>query len=162
MLASPSRQGRPADFYTKENFLFLPGAEYPKERLERPYFGIAINTKLFRRDRDGNKPDLRLSQIEVPERTVLFLEQGLPHEPKAHPTISSGDYDGSPKGSAKSFVGRYNKRGIILFASGHVEEVTGKQLLRSTGEIEWSPEMATSPSAILWTANPKEDPNARP
>jgi prepilin-type processing-associated H-X9-DG protein len=89
------------------------------------------------------------------------LEQGLPGEPKAHDTISNGDYDGAPKGSPKSFVARYNKRGIILFADGNAEEVSAKKLLTNTGGIEWS-ENAASDSSILWTADPRENPNTLP
>jgi hypothetical protein len=68
-----AREGRPADYYTKENLLFLPGADYQKHRrLRRPYFGLAMNTKLFRNNPDGLKPELRLGQIQFPTRTVLF------------------------------------------------------------------------------------------
>jgi prepilin-type processing-associated H-X9-DG protein len=157
-----SKENRPAAFYTPENVLYLPGANYPEsKRLERPYFAIAMNTKLFRKGKDGLKPDVRLSNIQNTSRTVAFLEQGLPGEPKAHDSQSKNDYDGSPKGSAKSFVGRYNKRGMICFFDGHADEVSGKDLLNSSGEIEWTTETAKDPSAILWTADPNEDPNQK-
>lgn len=154
---------REAAFYTKESVLFLPGASYPEgKKMGRPYFAIAMNGRLMRKDKDGKKPNIRLQNIAMPGRTVIFLEQGLPGEPSAHETISKKDYDGAPKGNAKSFVARYTGKGIIAFLDGHAEEVAGKDLLQPNGDMIWSEEQAaTDPSAILWTADPKEDPNSK-
>jgi hypothetical protein len=159
-----ARERREAAFYTKENILFLPGAGYPEgKKMSRPYFAIAINGKLQRKDKDGKKPELRLNNIVSPTNTVIFLEQGLPGEPKAHPTMGKNDYDGAPKGNAKSFVARYTGKGLIAFVGGNVREVSGKDLLMPTGDIAWTPDQATlDPSAIVWTADPKEDPNSKP
>ena len=163
------KEGRQADFYTKQSILFLPGASYPtNQRNVKPLFAIAINTKLHRKARKvdgqkdpaGLKSDLNISTIQLPSRTVLFLEQGLPGESRAHPTIAKGDYDGSCKGSAKSFVARYTDRGIIAFCDGHADEVSAKDILGSDGRIIWDDTMATNnQSATFWTADPKEDPN---
>jgi type II secretory pathway pseudopilin PulG len=156
-----ARERREAAFYTKENILFLPGAQYPEgKKMGRPYFAIAINGRLIRKDKDGKKPDLRLNNIVAPTNTVIFIEQGLPGEPKAHDSISKANYDGAPKGNAKSFVARYTGKGLIAFVGGGVREVSGKDILAPTGDIMWSPEQATTdPSAIVWTADPKDDPN---
>jgi prepilin-type processing-associated H-X9-DG protein len=163
------KEKREAAFYTKENFLYLAGADYPEsKKKEKPLFAIAINTKLQRKQKsadgkDDKKPAVKLSAIMVPSRTVAFLEQGLPGEPKAHDTISAkDDYDGSPKGSAKSFVARYTGKGTISFVDGHAEEVSGKDLLNNQGDILWEEDwMTTNPSGIFWTADPKEDPNQK-
>jgi prepilin-type N-terminal cleavage/methylation domain-containing protein/prepilin-type processing-associated H-X9-DG protein len=155
------KEGREVEFYSPKSVLFLPGAQYPEgKRMSRPYFAIAINGRLQRKDKDGKKRDLRLGSISMPARTVIFIEQGLPGETKAHETISKNDYDGAPKGNAKSFVARYGNRGIIAFLDGHAEEVSAKDLLSPTGDMIWSADQATTdPSAILWAADPKEDPN---
>jgi type II secretory pathway pseudopilin PulG len=156
-----AREQKPQAFYSPENLLYLPGANYPPlgRRFTRPYFAIAINTKLFRKASDGKKPDLRMGQVEFPSRTVMFLEQGLPGELRAHATIGARDYDGSPKGSAKSFVARYSGRGVILFMDGNAGEFAGSDLLSSSGEIIWSAESDNINTSIFWTADPKEDPN---
>jgi prepilin-type N-terminal cleavage/methylation domain-containing protein len=156
-----AREHREAAFYTKENILFLPGAQYPEgKKMARPYFAIAINGKIQKKDKDGKKPELRLNNIVNPNNTVIFLEQGLPGEPKAHPTMSKSNYDGAPKGNAKSFVARYTGKGLIAFVGGNVREVAGKDLLEPNGQIIWSPEAATTdPSTIIWTPDPKQDPN---
>lgn len=144
-------------FYTKENFLYLPGARYPERTMStKPHFAIAINTKLHRKDKDGNKPELRLTNIQLPMRTVAFLEQGLPGEERAHSSISRRDYDGSCKGSAKSFVARYHGKGMISFLDGGVQEVAGKDLLDNSGKIIWDP---ANKSGIFWCADPESDPN---
>ena len=154
-----AKEENPSGFYSRQNILYLPGAPYPAKHLDRPYFAYAINTKLFRKGPDGKKPNLHLAAVQYPTRTVLFLEQGLPNELRAHPTIGKRDYDGSPKGSAKSFVTRYNERGIVVFIDGSAGEFQASQLLTANGEIWWAPESSDRSTEIYWTADPKEDPN---
>ncbi len=161
------KEGRTEAFYTTENFLFLPGADYPHgKKLEKPWFAIAMNTKLQRKTdgHDGTeakKPPVKFASIILQGRTVAFLEQGLPGESRAHPTISAkNDYDGSPKGSAKSFVARYTGKGVIAFMDGTAVEVSGNDLLSASGKIRWEADWhTTNPSAIYWTPDPKDDPN---
>lgn len=146
----------PREFYTKGNILFLPGAEYPDsdKKLVNPLFAIAINTKLQRRDDDDKKAPLKLAMITNPGRTVIFLEQGLPSEGDKRTAVQSNkDYDGSPKGSAKSFVGRYSGSGVLTFMDGHSEVVQVKDVLTETGRFPFPQ------TDIVWTQKPEEDPN---
>ena len=147
----------PQAFYSKENILFLPAAPYPEtdKKLAAPMFAIAINTKLQRKGESGEK-SAKLVQIANPARTVLFLEQGLKGEkPKAMPQQPA--YDGSPKGSAKSFVARYNGLGVITFVDGHAETVEGKDILEDNGMFKWP----VQPGDILWgkSTEDSENPN---
>ena len=150
----------PQAYYSKENLLFLPGAKYPEseKKLVAPLFAIAINTKLQRKDKSKEgtteEKSARLSQITNPARTVLFLEQGLKNEDKA--MKQQPKYDGSPKGSAKSFVARYNGLGALCFVDGHVDFVEGKDILTETGDF---PYKDRQPGDIIWTKTPEEDPN---
>ena len=64
------------------------------------------------------------------------------------------DYDGAPKGSAKSFVGRYRGKGWLLFADGHTEDVTAKELLTETARFPFPP----GPDDVIWSAKPETDP----
>jgi prepilin-type N-terminal cleavage/methylation domain-containing protein/prepilin-type processing-associated H-X9-DG protein len=165
--ADYANEGRTDLFYQKENILYLPGAVYPeKDRKIRPYFAICINTKLHRKEASGDDGDrkkrtVKMAGILQPERTVMFLEQGLPGETAAHPAISvSSDYDGSCKGSAKSFVARYKGKGVIAFADGHAELVAAKDLLTETGGIIWDATLASSNGLrYIWTPDPQENPN---
>ena len=145
----------PQAFYSKENILFLPAAKYPEtdKKLAAPMFAIAINTKLQRKDANKEK-SVRMVQISNPARTVLFLEQGLKGEkPKA--MAQQPAYDGSPKGSAKSFVTRYNGFGVLTFIDGHAETVEGKDILEDNGQFKWP----VQPGDIIWGKSTEEVDN---
>jgi prepilin-type processing-associated H-X9-DG protein len=145
--------GAPAAFYTLENPTFLPGANYPdKKKILAPLFAIAFNTKLQRKDGD-KKERTKLDQIAQPARTVVLLEQGLLNEDRTLPVQTKKDYDGSPKGSAKSFVGRYGGQGVLCFVDGHVELVDVRSTLTETGDF---PHPQTQ---VIWTRAPEENPN---
>lgn len=153
---------KPEKFYTKDNPLFVPGAGYPNEnkRLRKPWFAIAINSKLQRMDPlTGKKPVLKASMIENAARTPLLLEQGLPDEWEdgGVRVQKKSDYDGSPKGTAKSFVGRHFGYGWILFVDGHVEKFEPGELLTKTGDFYFPPN--TGGAGLIWGRNSEEDPN---
>ncbi|MEA3209086.1 MAG: hypothetical protein QOE70_2143 [Chthoniobacter sp.] len=144
---------QPRAFYTPENVLFLPAAGYPAsdKKLVAPLFALAINSKLQRKDIEGRKTPVKLSEIKNPARTVLFLEQGIHGEPKA--MAQQPKYDGSPKGSARSFVARYGGQGILTFCDGHAETVSATDLLTETGKIPFPQ------TDLIWTRTAEEDPN---
>src|SRR4030095_11601502 len=148
----------PRAFYTKENMLFLPGATYPEsdKKIREALFAIAINTKLHRKDpKDptSKKKSAKVADVVNQQRTVAFLEQGLPSEERTLQVQSKKDYDGSCKGSAKSFVGRYGGQGILLFIDGHAEPVDARDLLTETGAFPFPQ------SNVIWTSNPEDNPN---
>ena len=152
----------PKKFYTKANPLFLSGATYPNEakRMRQPLFAIAINTKLQRKDPETDKkPVAKQSQITNPSRTPLFLEQGLPGErsDEGIDLQKKSNYDGAPKGSAKSFVGRYFGFGHILLVDGRVQKFEPSELLTDRGEFFFPPD--TSRLGLIWCRTPEEDPN---
>lgn len=143
----------PSAFYSPENILYLPGANYPQgKKLREPLFAIGINSKLQRKDQAGKKAPTKLADIQQAARTVVLLERGLPGE-SALQVQSKKDYDGSPKATAKSFVGRYAGEGVLGFADGHVETVKAKELLTEVGDFPF-PQVE-----VIWTANPEENPN---
>jgi prepilin-type processing-associated H-X9-DG protein len=95
-----------------------------------------------------------LGDITRPERTVLFFERGLPGEQRVMKNQSIDNYDGSCKGSAKSFVGRHNGKGVITFVDGHVGEFHMNEILNETGNV---PPLKESP--VRWTLTPEENSN---
>jgi type II secretory pathway pseudopilin PulG len=149
----------PAAFYTKENLLFLPGAEYPvgNVKLVKPLFAIGINSKLQRKvvaDGPGSgkiKGPVRLNNITNPSRTVLFLERGLPSEKRALMTIPP--YDGAPKASFNAFVARYSGFGMLTFVDGHAESVAPTDILLPLGNVPFPP------TDVIWCKTPEENPN---
>jgi hypothetical protein len=146
----------PSEFYQPSNLLFVPGADYPvKKQLAQPYFAIAFNTKLQTKDAEGKKAKLKVTDILKPARTVLFLEQGLPGETRSMDQQTKKDYDGASKGSAKSFVARYRKKGWLLFVDGHTEAVPVSDVLTETARFPFP----VGPNDVIWSASPDEDPN---
>ncbi|HET6410191.1 MAG TPA: prepilin-type N-terminal cleavage/methylation domain-containing protein [Chthoniobacteraceae bacterium] len=145
----------PREFYTKSNILYVPGAEYPEsDKIMRdPLFAIAFNTKLQRRDAEGKKKRTKMSEVVNPSRTVVLLEQGLPNETKTLEVQTKKDYDGSCKGSAKSFVGRYGGQGVLFFLDGHAEFVSVRDTLTETGNFPFPQ------TNVIWTCGPDENPN---
>jgi type II secretory pathway pseudopilin PulG len=142
----------PKTFYSSQNLLYVPGAGYPVDdkKLIRPLFAIAINTKLQRKDAEGQKNG-RMSQITNPSQTVLFFDQGLPNEIKS--LAVQQKYYGAPKGNGKSFVARYGQKGLITFVDGHTELVDPKDVLTEVGRLPFPP------TGIIWCRTPEEDPN---
>jgi prepilin-type processing-associated H-X9-DG protein len=134
--------------------VFLPGANYPdKKKFMAPQFAIAFNTKLHRNNESGEKQRIKLDQITNPTKTVAFLEQGCLNEDRTLAVQSKKDYDGSPKGSAKSFVGRHGGLGVLCFVDGHAELVSVNDTLTETGRFPFPQ------TDVVWTSTPEEDPN---
>ena len=161
----------PSKFYSKENLLFLPGAQYPSgqllpdgtrpNKLDKPCFAFAINTKLQRKDKVTKvKGAAKLSQINMPSRTVAFVEEGMPGETKAMAIQPA--YEGESKTSGRSFVERYGGQGVITFLDGHAESWEARKILTSTGLF-----ILPDKNNLVWTRTwsgvvpppPEEDPN---
>lgn len=145
----------PQDYYKPDNVLYVPGAQYPEDIMSEPLFAIAFNTKLQRKDAEGREAPLRMTDITVPSRTVLFMEKGLPKEDRAMAQQTKKDYDGSSKGSAKAFVTRYGGKGWLAFADGHIELYKASELLTETGRFPFP----IGGGDVIWGRTPEEDPN---
>ena len=148
----------PANFYSKGNILYLAGAKYPvgtnPNKLDKPFFAFAINTKLQRKDKESKeKGTAKLSQITMPARTAAFLECGIPGETK--PPEVQPLYEGEPKTSGRSFVERYGGQGVISFIDGHVESFAAKDILHPDGELIW---VAGEVPRVIWCRTPEENP----
>jgi prepilin-type N-terminal cleavage/methylation domain-containing protein/prepilin-type processing-associated H-X9-DG protein len=165
---------KPEDFYQKNNLLFLPVAKYPKEKATRPYFAVAINASLYGRSEARREPDklptLRISNLQLPVSTVVFLEVGLPDE-ELLPGQTKAEYSGSAHGGPLNVVARYNqiqtkeideKRQAttnLVFADGHVEELPAKDILDVTGTA-YAPQLHQHGGGgkVSWTMDPEATP----
>lgn len=143
----------PQQFYTDRYPLYLPGAPYPSgdKRLGMPYFAVAMNSRLQRKNADGIKLPGTLSAIEVPHRTVIFLERGMPGDKKSNP--GQRGFDASPKANARAFVARYNNKGLLICTDGHVEMRAVSELISTSGNV------VTPQVDMVWTNDPDDDPN---
>ena len=148
--------GKPQLFYEDGYPLFVPGAPYPKseKKLENPMFAIGMNSRLQRRDNDtGDKPQGTLASIQAPASTVIFLERGMPKDEKV--IRSQANFSASPKAGPKAFAGRHNQKGLLLFADGHVEVKSPRDILTGSGQVKTLEEG----SSVVWTRDPDDDPN---
>ena len=143
----------PEIFYLKDYPLYFKAAEYPEDdkKLAKPYFAVAMNSRLQRRADTGEKKPGTMADLQAPSRTVMFFERGLPGEEKSMGAL--GGYDGTPKGNAKNFVARYNQKGLVIFADGHAELHPASDLISTSGMIP------VPQTEFVWTKDPQEDPN---
>jgi prepilin-type processing-associated H-X9-DG protein len=140
-------------FYESSYPLQIPGAKYPMKstRLETPAFAIGMNSQLRRKSEGVSQMQGRLGQIQSPEKTVVFLERGMPKD-KAGSAFKAG-FDASPKANARAFAARHNQKGILVFADGHAEARAASEIFKKNGEI------ITPQTRIVWTLKPDTDPN---
>lgn len=143
----------PERMYEDTYPLYLPGAPYPSsdKKLGNPYFAIAMNSRLQRKSEDGIKKPGSLATIQVPTRTVAFLERGMPGDKKTNP--GQRGFDAGPKANARAFAARYNGTGLLVFMDGHVSMFSVSDLISTSGTI------ATPQTTVVWTPDPEEDPN---
>jgi prepilin-type N-terminal cleavage/methylation domain-containing protein len=165
---------KPDDFYQKQNVLFLPIAKYPKAKLGRPYFAVAINATLYG-DSDARKssdtlPNLRLANLQMPSTTVVFLEVGLPDE-EGLPGQDLSGFQGIAHGGPENVVARYNQSDAkdvetkreammnLIFGDGHVEAMAAKDVLDSNGKA-YFPQLQQNNGGgkVCWTLDPEAKP----
>ena len=144
----------PSRMYDDHYPLYMEGAPYPKSRnkkLGKPYFAMAMNSRLQRKDDEGVKIRGTLSSILAPQRTVVFLERGMPGDEKTNP--GQRGFDAGPKANPRAFAARWNGKGLVIFADGHVEMFAVSDLISNGGQIKFPQ------TNVVWTRDPDEDPN---
>ena len=138
------------DFYRRERMMQCPSARFSPGAAKDPvaYFSVAMNSKLVRPSSPGI---VLLGSVVKPSATVAFLDNRLPDEPKVHPGQIDQDL-GQPSAYASRFVTRHQQRGTLSFLDGHVETKTGPEVVE--GGYALLPQ-----TSVIWTADPKSDPN---
>jgi len=76
---------------------------------------------------------------------------------ETRPSAIQWPYSGDSKSAGRSFVERYNGKGVITFIDGHAETVETKTLLNAAGQL-----ILPDKNNIYWTRAPEEDPNLSP
>jgi prepilin-type N-terminal cleavage/methylation domain-containing protein/prepilin-type processing-associated H-X9-DG protein len=143
----------PEEFYNESHPIYIPGAPYPKDdkKLSKPYFAVAMNSRLQRKDEEGIKEQGALASIINPVRTVAFLERGMPGDEKVNKAQTG--FSAGPKANPRAFAARHNQRGILVFVDGHAEVRPVSDLIDRGGQIKYPQD------DVVWTADPDEDPN---
>jgi type II secretory pathway pseudopilin PulG len=141
----------PRDFYGVDSLFGTRAAQYPADRETRPYFSIAMNSKLM-----SVGESIAMSALNQPARTVLFLESGVPGELPM--SSNQPAYLGEPQAYASALVARYVGRqlGLVLFADGHVDGVRAPDAVDAATGQAYSPQ---SRGTVVWTRDPNDDPN---
>lgn len=105
---------RPAEFHSSR-LLQCPTARFPAGTID-PRFSYAFNSQLA----TGTNvfQHTRYCIIQRPSDTVLFLENGVPNEPKV--LASQPIFTARPYAKAVRMSGRHNRGSILAFGDGRV------------------------------------------
>src|SRR6266850_3423784 len=154
---TPSSQ---QDFYSAGKVFHCPTARFSAIAATYPNFSLAINSKLmrdFERSVDPSQPDSvswgrKLAEVKVPDRTALFLDNGIPGEERLCPFQSA--YTGQPKACASQYPGRHNRAGNILFVAGHVLTLPGKDVVEMNPNSIFLGKAIFPPTKVIWRHDP--------
>ena len=143
------------DFYFRNQLFHCPEARFPKKVAADPndggdpvaYFSLAMNSKLILIP----NPTMRVSSIQVPQDTVMFLDNRLPNEPMIDPHQETLEL-GQPSAHANRAVARHQDLVNLSFADGHVEPKRGTEIV--TNGLARFPQ-----TPVIWTADPLRNPN---
>ena len=157
---TPSSQ---QDFYAAGKIFHCPRARFSAVAATYPNFSLAINSKLMRDFEDRTEPSpfpasvfgswgCKLGGIKEPERTALFLDNGIPDEEKL--CAFQLTYAGEPKACASQFSGRHSGAGNILFVAGHVLTMRGKDVVEMDPNSVFRGRAIFPPTEVIWCQDP--------
>jgi prepilin-type processing-associated H-X9-DG protein len=118
---------------------------------------MAMNSRLI----NGTATTMRMSSLQRAAETVIFMENRLPPEMSVAFFAGQATNDlGQPASFATRFVARHDQRGNLVFADGHAETLRGNDVVETRSGTGLTRGGAILPqSKIVWTANPKTNPN---
>lgn len=137
------------DFYERNQLFHCPEAHFPKAAAANPvaYFSLAMNSKLILTP----SHTIKLSSVQKPGETVLFLDNRLPDERVIDPQQVNQEL-GQPSAYANRAVARHQARVNLSFVDGHAEAIRGTEIVTNG--------LARFPQApVIWTADPQRNPN---
>jgi len=149
------------EFYSRGNMFHCPAARFSPVAATYPNFSLAINSKLMfdyekgppgAVDDGSDSRSLKLREIQVPERTALFLDGGVPGEAMLCPFQTA--YTGQPKAYASQFPGRHKNAGNILFVAGHVMTLPGKDVVDMDPDSVYRGGAIYPPTKVIWRHDP--------
>jgi len=149
------------EFYSRGNMFHCPAARFSPVAATYPNFSLAINSKLMfdyekgppgAVDDGSDSRSLKLREIQVPERTALFLDGGVPGEAMLCPFQAA--YTGQPKAYASQFPGRHKNSGNILFVAGHVMTLPGIDVVDMNPDSVYRGGAIYPPTKVIWRHDP--------
>jgi len=152
---SPSSQ---QDFYSSGKIFHCPSVRFPAVAATYPNFSLAINSKLMRDFEErtdpgppGNLWGRKISEIRIPDRTALFLDNGIPREQRFSEFQPA--YTGEPKAFASQFPARHNRGGNIVFVTGRVLTMPAREVVETDPASVYRGR-ARYPSEVIWRHDP--------
>jgi prepilin-type processing-associated H-X9-DG protein/prepilin-type N-terminal cleavage/methylation domain-containing protein len=156
---TPSSQ---QEFYSG-NIFHCPRARFAAVAATYPNFSLAMNSKLML---DFEVPwypaptaagplatwVCKLTGIKAPDRTALFLDNGIPGEEKL--CVFQPPYTGQPKACASEFAGRHNGGGNIAFVDGHVATLPGRDVVEMDPASLFRGRGIFPPAEVVWCPDP--------
>ena len=143
-------------FYSADSLFHCPTAKFPKDAALDGfvYFPLAMNSKLI----DGPASTIRVTAVQKPSQTVIFLENRLKDEPKVDPGQSDSDL-GQPSAFASRFAARHRGVGNLAFTDGHTESIKGNKVVETTAGSPNKGKAILPQTQIVWTLDPNSNPN---
>jgi len=154
---TPSSQ---QNFYSAKTIYHCPSATFSPVAATYPNFSLAINSKLMR-DFESGPPlppssspleQCKLSEIKAPDRTALFLDNGVPGETRL--CSFQPPYTGQPKAYASQFPGRHDRSGNLVFADGHALTLRGTKVVDMDPASAFRGGAIYPPVEVVWRQDP--------
>jgi prepilin-type processing-associated H-X9-DG protein/prepilin-type N-terminal cleavage/methylation domain-containing protein len=142
------------NFFDSRLLIHCPVARFPsyahRPNYPFPLFSLAMNSQLIQVG-----PTVKFSAIERadPVRTVVFLDNLLDGEAKAHPAQQDSDL-GQPSSYANRFSARHQRGGNLAFADGHVQWYPGNKVVQTDPASPLVGGPIVPPNEILWDLSP--------
>ncbi|HYG22498.1 MAG TPA: prepilin-type N-terminal cleavage/methylation domain-containing protein [Verrucomicrobiae bacterium] len=151
------------EFYSR-NVFHCPRARFSDVAATYPNFSLAMNSKLMG-DFESTTPagsfdsfarQIRITSIQEPARTALFLDAGVAGEQQL--SSLQPPYTGQPKAFASQFPGRHTRGGNILFVDGHGSFLRGDAVVDMNPASDYRGGAVFPPKEVVWCANPNTVP----
>jgi prepilin-type N-terminal cleavage/methylation domain-containing protein/prepilin-type processing-associated H-X9-DG protein len=143
-------------FYSKDGLMHCPTAAIPQTAVldSFVYFSLSMNSKLI----EGSDTTIKITTVQKPSQTVIFLENRLTNEPKVDPAQSDSDL-GQPSSYANRFAARHSGSGNLTFVDGHSAAFKGYRVVETTPGSPNKGKAILPQGEIIWTADPAVSPN---
>lgn len=139
-------------FYASSSPFRCPASNRSTGDISNPRFAVVVNSKLL-----INAVSVHVTEISHPSRTPLFLDCGVPDEPRPSPDQKA--YDGAPKAGANRFSGRHGYAGNLGMADGHVITIRFDKVVQTDPAKPWKGQSIWPVTDVQWAITPDINPN---
>jgi prepilin-type N-terminal cleavage/methylation domain-containing protein/prepilin-type processing-associated H-X9-DG protein len=139
-VAQYARNPLSGEFYASRSMFRCPSALITEANsVDQPIFSLVINSQLMK-----TGEHVRISAIEQPSQTALYLDCGVPEEKNANE--KQAEYTGQPKAFANRFPVRHALGGNIAMADGRVSHFAASKVVNPVDGRDIFP-----PRDVIWS-----------